>query len=163
MVGKTMNAGQLCLSPDYVLIPEEKQRGFVEHISATVTRMFPRILDNDDYTSIVNERHFDRIHGLIDDARAKGAEIITINPASEDFSTQAAHKIAPTLVVGATKNMRIMQEEIFGPVLPIATYQRIDDAIDLHQLGAKAARGLLLRAGRHCAPTLSSPYLLRAG
>jgi coniferyl-aldehyde dehydrogenase len=137
MVSKTMNAGQLCLSPDYALIPEEKEREFVDHIGATVARMFPRILDNDDYTSIVNERHFDRIQGLIDDARAKGAEVITINPASEDFSTQAAHKIAPTLVIGATKNMRIMQEEIFGPVLPIATYQRIDDAIDHINSGPK--------------------------
>ncbi|MGV0037196.1 coniferyl aldehyde dehydrogenase [Mycobacterium paraffinicum] len=137
MVGKTMNAGQLCLSPDYVLIPGGKERAFVESVSASVTRMFPRILDNDDYTSIVNERHFDRIHGLIDDAHAKGAQIITINPAAEDFSTQAAHKIAPTLVLGATKDMRVMQEEIFGPVLPIATYQRIDDAIDHINSGPK--------------------------
>ncbi|MDT5137696.1 MAG: coniferyl-aldehyde dehydrogenase [Mycobacterium sp.] len=130
MVGKTMNAGQLCLSPDYVLIAEGNERVFVDHVRATVVRMFPRILDNDDYSSIVNERHFDRIHELIEDARAKGAEIITINPASEDFSHQAAHKIAPTLVLGPTKDMRIMQEEIFGPVLPISTYARIDDAID---------------------------------
>jgi coniferyl-aldehyde dehydrogenase len=137
MVGKTMNAGQLCLSPDYVLIPEDKQRAFVEHVRASVGRMFPRILDNDDYTSIVNERHFDRIHELIEDARAKGAQIIEINPASEDFSRQAAHKIAPTLVLGPTKDMRIMAEEIFGPVLPIATYARIDDAIEHINAGPK--------------------------
>jgi coniferyl-aldehyde dehydrogenase len=137
MVGKTMNAGQLCLSPDYVLIPGDKERAFVASVSASVARMFPRILDNDDYTSIVNERHFDRIHGLIDDARAKGAQIITMNPAAEDFSTQAAHKIAPTLVIGATKNMRVMQEEIFGPVLPIVTYRRIDDAIEHINSGPK--------------------------
>lgn len=137
MVGKTMNAGQLCLSPDYVLIPRGKERAFVESVSASVARMFPRILDNDDYTSIVNERHFDRIHRLIDDANAKGAQIITINPAAEDFSTQAPYKIAPTLVVGATKDMRVMQEEIFGPVLPIVTYQRIDDAIDHINSGPK--------------------------
>jgi coniferyl-aldehyde dehydrogenase len=137
MIGKTMNAGQLCLSPDYVLIPEGKERALVEQIRVTVSRMFPRLVDNDDYTSIVNERHFARIHGLVDDARAKGAEIITINPASEDFSEQAAHKIAPTLVLGATKDMRIMQEEIFGPVLPIATYQHIDAAIEQINSGSK--------------------------
>jgi coniferyl-aldehyde dehydrogenase len=137
MVGKTMNAGQLCLSPDYVLIPEGKERAFVEQVSATVTRMFPRILDNDDYTSIVNERHFDRIQELIEDARAKGAEIITINPSSEDLSGQAAHKIAPTLVLGPTKDMRIMAEEIFGPVLPIATYAQIDHAIEHVNAGPK--------------------------
>jgi coniferyl-aldehyde dehydrogenase len=137
MVGKTMNAGQLCLSPDYILIPEGKERAFVTQVRATVTRMFPRVLDNDDYTSIVNQRHFDRIHGLIDDARAKGAEIITINPAAEDFSTQAAHKIAPTLVLGTTKEMRVMQEEIFGPLLPVATYQSIEDAIEHINSGPK--------------------------
>jgi coniferyl-aldehyde dehydrogenase len=137
MVGKTMNAGQLCLSPDYVLIPDGKERVFVEHVRATVVRMFPRILDNDDYTSIVNKRHFDRIQELIEDARAKGAEIITINPASEDFSTQAAHKIVPTLVLDPTKDMRIMREEIFGPVLPIATYTHIDDAIEHINAGPK--------------------------
>ncbi|MDT5008219.1 MAG: coniferyl-aldehyde dehydrogenase [Mycobacterium sp.] len=137
MVGKTMNAGQLCLSPDYVLIPEEKQCALVEHVRASVGQMFPRILDNDDYTSIVNERHFDRIHGLIEDARAKGAQIIEINPASEDFSRQGTHKIAPTLVLGPTKDMRIMAEEIFGPVLPIATYANIDDAIEHINAGPK--------------------------
>jgi coniferyl-aldehyde dehydrogenase len=137
MVGKTMNAGQLCLSPDYVLIPEGKELDFVTHVRSTVTRMFPRILDNDDYSSIVNERHFDRIQGLIEDARAKGAEIVTINPASEDFSAQAVHKIAPTLVLGPTRDMRIMAEEIFGPVLPVATYQRIDDAIEHINSGPK--------------------------
>ncbi|MET0451670.1 MAG: coniferyl aldehyde dehydrogenase, partial [Mycobacterium sp.] len=130
MVGKTMNAGQLCLSPDYVLIPAGLERDFIDRIRSTVAQMFPRILHNDDYTSIVNARHFDRLHGLIDDARAKGAEIITINPAGEDFSTQAAHKIAPTLVLGATSDMRIMQEEIFGPLLPIVTYTYLDEAIN---------------------------------
>jgi coniferyl-aldehyde dehydrogenase len=131
MVGKTMNAGQLCLSPDYVLIQDGRERDFVEHVRASVARMFPRILDNDDYTSIVNARHFDRINGLLDDAREKGAEIIAINPSGEDFSAQAAHKIAPTVLLGVTVDMQIMQEEIFGPLLPIVTYTRLDDAIDL--------------------------------
>jgi coniferyl-aldehyde dehydrogenase len=137
MVGKTMNAGQLCLSPDYVLIPQGRERAFVEHVRASVTRMFPRILNNDDYTSIVNERHFRRIHALIEDARAKGAEIVTVNPADEDFTAQAAHKIAPTLVLGTTADMRVTQEEIFGPLLPIATYRTIDDAIGHVNAGPK--------------------------
>ncbi|MCW2514398.1 MAG: aldehyde dehydrogenase [Mycobacterium sp.] len=130
MIGKTMNAGQLCLSPDYVLIQDGREREFVEKVRASVTKMFPRILDNDDYTSVVNGRHFSRLNDLLDDARAKGAEIVTINPAAEDFSAQPAHKIAPTLVLGATEEMTIMQEEIFGPLLPIVTYDHIDDAID---------------------------------
>jgi coniferyl-aldehyde dehydrogenase len=137
MMGKTMNAGQLCLSPDYVLIPQGREHALVEQIRASVTRMFPRIVDNDDYTSIVNARHFERLHGLLDDARDKGAEIISINPASEDFSTQTAHKIAPTIVLGVSNDMRIMQEEIFGPLLPILTYERIDDAIGHINAGPK--------------------------
>ncbi|HKY93005.1 MAG TPA: coniferyl aldehyde dehydrogenase [Nevskiaceae bacterium] len=127
-VGKTMNAGQLCLTPDYLLVPAGREAATVEALTATFTRMFPRLVDNDDYGSIVNARHHARVVGLREDARAKGAQIIEINPANEDFSKQPAHKIPPTLVLGANDSMKILQEEIFGPLLPILPYQRIEDA-----------------------------------
>jgi coniferyl-aldehyde dehydrogenase len=129
MTGKTMNAGQICLAPDYVLAPKQSVEGFVNEAKAAVTKMYPTIKDNGDYTAMINQRHFDRVKGLIDDARAKGAEIIEINPANEDFSQQEHRKIPPTLVVGATDEMSVMQEEIFGPVLPIRTYETLDGAI----------------------------------
>ncbi|MBG51878.1 MAG: coniferyl aldehyde dehydrogenase [Alphaproteobacteria bacterium] len=130
MTGKTMNAGQICLAPDYVFVPESKVDAFVDAAQKSVKKMYPTIKDNPDYTSIVNQRHFDRLNSYVDDARAKGAKIVEINPANEDFSQQPHHKIAPTLVLNPTEDMKIMQDEIFGPLLPVKTYKDADDTID---------------------------------
>jgi coniferyl-aldehyde dehydrogenase len=129
MAGKTMNAGQICLAPDYVMAPESEIGTFVKEATAAVTAMFPTIKDNPDYTAVIAERHFERIKGYVDDARAKGAEIVEINPAGEDFSQQEYRKIPPTLILNPTDEMKVMQEEIFGPVLPVMTYKNVDEAI----------------------------------
>lgn len=129
MNGKTLNAGQICLAPDYVYAPEEKLGEFVSEAKASVGRMFPTIKDNPDYTAVVAQRHYDRIRGYIEDARAKGAEIVEINPAGEDFSQQEHRKIPPTLILNPTDDMKVMQEEIFGPVLPVKTYKVVDEAL----------------------------------
>jgi coniferyl-aldehyde dehydrogenase len=137
MVGKTMNAGQLCLSPDYVFVPDGCREAFVEHLRTAVARMFPRILDNDDYSAILNERHYNRLVELLDEARAGGAQVVTLNPAEEDFGSNPIHKMPPTLVLGATPDMRILREEIFGPLLPIMTYTSIDEVIGHVNAGPK--------------------------
>jgi coniferyl-aldehyde dehydrogenase len=129
MAGKTLNAGQICLAPDYVLAPHDKLSEFVTEAKSAVTAMFPTIKDNPDYTAVIAERHFARIKGYVDDARSKGAEIVEINPAGEDFSQQEHRKIPPTLILNATDDMKVMQEEIFGPVLPVMTYRQMDEAI----------------------------------
>ncbi|NBU26702.1 MAG: aldehyde dehydrogenase family protein, partial [Caulobacteraceae bacterium] len=129
MNGKTLNAGQICLAPDYVLAPDDRVGEFVTEAKAAVGRMFPTIKDNPDYTSVVAQRNYDRIMGYIDDARAKGAEIIELKPESEDLSQQEHRKIAPTLILNPTDDMTVMQEEIFGPVLPVKTYRTTDEAI----------------------------------
>lgn len=129
MAGKTMNAGQVCLAPDYVMAPAENVAPFVEAAKAAVGKMYPAIKDNPDYTAIINQHHFDRLQGLIADAKAKGAEVIEINPGREDFSQQEHRKIPPTLILGATDEMGVMQEEIFGPLLPIKSYSALDEAI----------------------------------
>jgi coniferyl-aldehyde dehydrogenase len=130
MTGKTMNAGQICLAPDYVLAPRESVDAFVGEAKKAVAKMYPTIKDNGDYTSLVNQRHYDRVRGLIEDAKQKGAQIVEINPAAEDFSQQEHRKIPPTLILGATDDMTVMQEEIFGPVLPIRTYGEVENVID---------------------------------
>jgi len=130
MNGKTLNAGQICLAPDYVMAPEDRVGEFVAEAKAAVGRMFPTLKDNPDYTAVVAQRHYDRIRGYIDDARAKGAEIIEINPADEDFSQQEHRKIPPTLILNPTDDMKVMQEEIFGPVLPVKTYKAVSEAVD---------------------------------
>lgn len=130
MFGKTMNAGQICLAPDYVMVHESKADDFIEAAKNSVAKMYPDIKDNPDYTSIVNERHYQRITGYIDDARRLGATVVEINPADEDFSQQEHHRIPPTLIVDPTDDMKVMQEEIFGPVLPIKKFKSVDETID---------------------------------
>jgi coniferyl-aldehyde dehydrogenase len=130
MAGKTMNAGQICLAPDYVLAPKTQLEPFVQAAGEAVAKMFPSIKSNGDYTSMINQRHYDRVRGLIEDARAKGARIVELNPAQEDFSQQEHRRIPPTLIIEPTDDMSVMQEEIFGPVLPVKTYAGLTDAIE---------------------------------
>jgi acyl-CoA reductase-like NAD-dependent aldehyde dehydrogenase len=129
MVGDTFNAGQTCIAPDYVLLPAERRDAFVEACKASVARMFPALGKNPDYTSIINDRHYARVRGYVDDARSRGAKIVEINPAGETLEA-SGRKIAPTLVLDPTEEMLCMQEEIFGPVLPVVTYRTLDEAIN---------------------------------
>ncbi|MBS0279014.1 MAG: coniferyl aldehyde dehydrogenase [Proteobacteria bacterium] len=129
MMGKTLNAGQICLAPDYVMVPKDKAKDFVAEANTAVSAMFPTLKDNPDYTSVINQRHYDRLMGYLDDARAKGAEIVELNPAKENFSQQPFHKIPPTIVLNPTDDMKIMKDEIFGPLLPVKTYDTVEDAI----------------------------------
>jgi coniferyl-aldehyde dehydrogenase len=130
MQGKTMNAGQICLAPDYALVPEGRLNEFVDAAVSVTSEMFPEMKDNDDYTSIINQKHYDRIQGYLTDAKEKGAEVVEINPSNEDFSQQPHHKIPPTIVLNPTEDMQIMQEEIFGPVLPVKTYSNVSESVD---------------------------------
>jgi coniferyl-aldehyde dehydrogenase len=131
MAGKTLNAGQICLAPDYAFVPKNKTQDFIKAASASVESMFPSgIKDNDDYTSVVNQRHFERLNGYIEDARSKGAEVVNLNPKQEDLTQQPYHKIAPTIIVDPTDDMKVMQDEIFGPILPIKTYGSTQEAVD---------------------------------
>ena len=130
MQGKTMNAGQICLAPDYALVPEEKVEEFVKASVEVTSEMYPNMKDNDDFTSIINQRHFDRIQGYIEDAKEKGAEVVEINPSNEDFTQQPHHKIPPTIVLNPSDDMKIMQEEIFGPVLPVKTYKDVSEPVN---------------------------------
>ncbi len=128
-MGKLMNAGQICLAPDYLLVPRETEHAVVAGLQAATARMYPTLLANDDYTSVISKRHRDRLEAHIEDAREKGAEIIEINPGNEDFSKQNTNKMPFTLIRNPTDEMTVMQEEIFGPVLPIKTYEEVDEAI----------------------------------
>lgn len=130
MAGKTLNAGQICLAPDYAFVPADKTKDFVGAATAAVGKMFPDGLkDNDDYTSVVNQRHYDRLNSYLDDAREKGAEVVEINPQNENFSQQPHHKMAPHIVIDPTDDMKVMQDEIFGPILPVKSYSDTKDAV----------------------------------
>ena len=129
MNGKTMNAGQICLAPDYVLAPSDRLPEFVAEAKAAVQGMFPTIKDNPDYTAVISQRHFDRISGYVEEARAKGCEVIEIKPDDEDLSQQEHRRIAPTIILNPSDDLKVMQEEIFGPVLPVKSYKSLDEAV----------------------------------
>ncbi len=128
MFGKCLNAGQTCIAPDYALVPEESVADFVEAARRAVAGLYPTLAANPDFTAIVDARHRERLARLVDDAIARGARAIEINPAGEDVA--AAGKRAPTLLTGVDASMAVMREEIFGPVLPVVPYRTLDEAID---------------------------------
>ncbi len=131
MLGKTMNAGQICLAPDYLLVPEEKLHEVIATAQRVVAKMYPSLLDNVQYTSVVNERHYQRLTGYLAEAEERGVKTIAINPAGEDFSQQqGTHKIPPTLIPEPPEDLQVLQEEIFGPLLPIRTYREFSETID---------------------------------
>ena len=109
---------------------EEKVDDFVKASVEVTSEMYPEMKDNDDFTSIVNQKHYDRIQGLLEDAKEKGADIVEINPSNEDFSQQPHHKIPPTILLNPSEDMKIMQEEIFGPVLPVKTYKDVSEPVE---------------------------------
>jgi coniferyl-aldehyde dehydrogenase len=129
-IGKMLNAGQICLAPDYLMVPEDKADEAMAGVTGAAAAMYPRVLDNDDYASIVSDRHFERLQGLVEDARGKGAEVIEVNPAGEDFANANQRKMPLTVLRGVNDDMTVMQEEIFGPVLPVMTYKSVDQAVD---------------------------------
>lgn len=129
ITGKSMNSGQLCVSPDYCFVPSSHLEAFITTCKESIDRMFPTIMNNPDYVAVINERHYDRIKGYIDDAREKGARIVELNPAGDDWSDRSAHKIPLHLIIDPTDDMLCMQDEIFGPVLNIKTYRKLDDCI----------------------------------
>lgn len=129
-LGKLMNAGQICLAPDYLLVASEQEQAVIASVSAGASKLYPTLLANDDYTSVVNGRNRERLQSYLDDARAKGAELIEVNPGNEDFAASNGNKMPLTIVRNPTDDMKVMQEEIFGPILPVKTYAHIDEAID---------------------------------
>ena len=125
--GKCFNAGQTCVAPDYILCPSGRVDEFVEAFRAQVTQMYPTMRDNPDLTSVVNARQHTRLMGYLKDAEEKGAKVIQINPANEDFS--GTHKIPFTLVMNVTDDMAIAQDEIFGPLMIVQPYDSLKDAL----------------------------------
>lgn len=126
--GKCFNAGQTCVAPDYVLCPANKLDEFVDAFREQVSRMYPTMVNNPDLTSVVNERQYQRLQGYLHDAREKGARLVEINPANEDFT--GTRKMPFTLVLDSTSDMKVTQDEIFGPIMIVMPYTHLDEAID---------------------------------
>jgi coniferyl-aldehyde dehydrogenase len=123
--GKLVNAGQTCIAPDYVLAPSAQVDAFAEAYERAVRAYYPAGERDDAYAAIISRQHYDRLRALVDDARAKGARVVKMGGATPPRD----NTLAPTLLLGATPEMQVMQEEIFGPILPVIAYDAIEDAI----------------------------------
>jgi coniferyl-aldehyde dehydrogenase len=127
--GKLLNGGQLCLSPDYVLVPKELEEQLIARITHEAQSMYPNITQNTDYTGVINERHFARLQNYIDDAVAKGATL-TIVGADKTRASKDNLRMPLHILQNVNEDMQVMHEEIFGPVLPIMTYADITEVPD---------------------------------
>jgi coniferyl-aldehyde dehydrogenase len=127
MAGKLFSAGQTCIAPDYAMVPQSARDAFVDACKTSVAKMYPTIEKNPDYTTIISENHLARLRGLVQDATARGARVLDLKPAGETL--EGARKLGPILILDATEDMLVMQEEIFGPILPISTYRDLAEAI----------------------------------
>jgi len=127
--GKLANAGQTCIAPDYVLVPEESVQDFVQAYRDAVSNLYPLISSNPDYTSIVSERQHSRLLSLLADARGKGAQLVEVGGAGDDPARTHPRTLRPVVVLDTTEDMTLMTEEIFGPILPIVPYRQINDAV----------------------------------
>ena len=123
--GKFVNAGQTCIAPDYALVPAAKADAFAEAVMAQVRRGYPTVAHNDDYSSLITQRHYDRLADAVEAARAGGARVLT----HDDDGARQAHKLGPTVVLDAPPDSLLLSEEIFGPVLPVVGYARLEDAL----------------------------------
>lgn len=126
--GKLVNAGQTCTAPDYVMVHEASLEAFRVAYDRAVHTLYPEGPAANGYTSIISERHHARLVALLEDARAQGAEVIEVGVSPGD-AQRRPHTMAPTLVINVTDGMRVMQEEIFGPIMPVVTYRSIEEAI----------------------------------
>lgn len=129
VLGKSLNAGQTCVAPDYILCPEHRVEALTKACIALFNKMYPSIANNSDYGSIINDMQYNRLQDWLADAADKGANIHSANDADSELCAQQ-RKIPLTLVSNVSDDMILMQDEIFGPLLPIVPYKNIDDAID---------------------------------
>ena len=129
LVGKMLNSGQVCIAPDYLLVPEELLEQVIELATIAVKEMYPSLLNNEQYTAVINDRHYQRLTGNLTDAHKRSIRTVAINPADEDFETNPNQKIPPTLIINPDDEALCMQDEIFGPLLPIKTYKTFEESI----------------------------------
>ncbi len=127
---RLVNGGQVCMCPDYAFVPAARCDEFVAKVLASWRRSLPGVIANEHYTSVINDRHFDRVTGLIDDARARGSTVHQHVPAGERLPDRATRKIAPTVLTDVPPDASISTEEVFGPVLVVYPYRDLQQAID---------------------------------
>jgi coniferyl-aldehyde dehydrogenase len=131
--GKLLNAGQTCIAPDYALVRRDRVEEFVRLYKEKVALLYTRIVDNPDYTAIINAQHLKRLTDLIADARVNGSKVELIDPAGElndgELFADGVRKMLPSVVIDPEPGAGVMAEEIFGPILPVVPYDSLEDAV----------------------------------
>jgi coniferyl-aldehyde dehydrogenase len=124
--GKLFNSGQICIAPDYVMVPKGKEAEFATYAQAAARKLYPKLAGNDDYTAVINDQHYQRLTDTITDARNKGA---VIEQVADPAESRSERKLPFTVVLNPSDDMKVLQDEIFGPLLPVRGYESVDDAI----------------------------------
>lgn len=142
MGAKMINSGQFCVSPDHVYVPTALRDELVNACIRALGEMYPSFGDNPDYVSVINDRHYQRLQALVDDARERGLTVVEVNPANENYDQAASRKMLPKIVLdagdgGAIDESAIMGEEIFGPLIAFISYDNIDAVIHKIQHGPR--------------------------
>ena len=131
---KLIKNGQMCISVDYVLVPRDQVNAFVDLAQAYLTDEVPGYASSGDCTGIITERHLDRIVDLVQEARSAGARVEVLGGGEVDRATR---QVPLHLVVDPDPSLRVMKEEVFGPVLPVVPYDSLDDAIAFINAGER--------------------------
>jgi coniferyl-aldehyde dehydrogenase len=126
--GKLINAGQTCIAPDYMLVPRGDVDRFVQALRKSMTRLYPTFVANPDYSGIISPRHLQRLRELVEDAQVRGATVLEIE-SLKDSNASSGRQLAPTVLLNVSDSMRVMNEEIFGPILPVVPYDSLDEAL----------------------------------
>jgi acyl-CoA reductase-like NAD-dependent aldehyde dehydrogenase len=126
MIGKTLNAGQTCIAPDYAFIPRGQAPRFIESARRAIAGFYPSLATTPDYTSIISDRHFTRLQALVDDAVGRGAQAWPLSDAASDPGRRL---FSPLLLGNVPAGSAVLQEEIFGPVLPLLEYDDLEEVI----------------------------------
>jgi coniferyl-aldehyde dehydrogenase len=134
---KMVNGGQLCLSPDYVFVNSGQEEELVGKMVSVAKAAYPNVRQNEDYTGAINAAHFDRLMNYIEEAQAKGAKVTVVDDSAHGPNGHNTRRIPLHIVQNVTPDMKLMQDEIFGPVLPIVTYNSVDDAVSEIRRGPK--------------------------
>ena len=124
--GKSLNAGQICVAPDYVLLPRGQEQGFIEAYQTHFRRLYPKGLDSPDYGSIINAAQYERLTAWLAEAKQAGAQV---HPCASPARDDGARRLVPHLLTEVPGHCQLMQQEIFGPLLPLVPYDSIEEAI----------------------------------
>jgi len=129
IAAKVGNSGQWCVSPDHVYVPTNMVDDFVEGCKTAFAELYPTVENNSDYTSVINDKHYQRLQHMMDDANKRGHQVVECNPANETYDQAANRKMLLKFIINPDRDSAVMAEEIFGPIIAVIPYENVDDVI----------------------------------